>query len=295
MNAGILRNRVRAALAAWEAAGKGDYESIAAFISQVTQRDMALLKQQYRDDLDKARLTGLATGSDFYMTTLVPGNFIRSPGWTRFTFDSSDFNASSSSSYKYSRSSTRAGGGFLGIFGGRGSASNAKGESHARYQFDTSSFGMSFEIAQVPIVRPWFKTSFLASKLWRFDPTNPESKEALVCDGGEPPKGLIPAYPTALICIRNLALKFANSSGFREMHQTWQSASAEGGAVFSWGPFHLGGSHGRSSSSGERSSSYHYDEQTQTMTVPGAQIAGYKCHVFDDRMPDPNGSIAQWI
>jgi len=54
INANILRNKVKAAMADWVSSGyKNDYEQIAAFIDQVMQRDMSLLKAQYRDDLEK--------------------------------------------------------------------------------------------------------------------------------------------------------------------------------------------------------------------------------------------------
>ena len=105
INANILRNKVKAAMADWVSSGyKNEYDQMAAFIDQVMQRDMALLKQQYRDDLEKARLTGMASGSDFYYTSLVPGNFMKASGWTEFGFSSSDFNNSSNSSYSFSSS-----------------------------------------------------------------------------------------------------------------------------------------------------------------------------------------------
>lgn len=295
INANILRNKVKAAMADWVTSGyKNDYEKMSAFIDQVMQRDMALLKQQYRDDLDKARLTGLASGSDFYFTSLVPGNFMQASGWTEFGFTSSDFNTSSNSNYSFSRSSTKAAGGFLGIFGGGGSASNASGRQESHVKFSSEHFNMGFKIVQVPIVRPWFKTSFLVSKLWRFDQNNPEAKSDMVSDGGKPAKGLIPAYPTSMICIKDLWLCFANSSGFNEAQSSWERSSASGGGVVSFGPFHLGGSHGRSSASGQRSSQYHYDSETQTMRVPGAQVIGYKCHIMP-KSPEPNSSITEWI
>jgi hypothetical protein len=295
INANILRNKVKAAMADWVSNGyKSDYEQIAAFIDQVMQRDMALLKQQYRDDLEKARLTGMASGSDFFYTSLVPGNFMKASGWTEFGFSSADFNSSSNSSYNFSSRSTSAAGGWLGIFGGGGSASSAQGQSQSSVRFDSSRFGMGFKITQVPIVRPWFKTAFLVSKLWRFDQNNPEAKDDVVSDGGKPAKGLIPAYPTSLICIKDLSLCFANSSGFAEAQSSWERSSASGGGAIHLGPFHLGGSHSRSSASGQRSSQYHYDSQTQTMTVPGAQVIGFKCHIMP-KSPDPNSSITQWI
>jgi hypothetical protein len=295
MNANILRNKVRAALADWVNNGhKNDVEKISAFIDQVTQRDMALLKQQFRDDFEKAKLTGLASGSEFQYTAAVPGNFMNAGGWTEFGFTASDYNNASNSSYSFSRSSTSGGGGFLGIFGGRAAVSSARGESHSNMRFDSGHFGMSFKICQVPIVRPWFRSSFLLSKLWRFDQNNPEAKSQMISDGGNPPKGLIPAYPTSMICIKDLTLTLSKSSGFEEMHQSWQRQSAGGGAVVCWGPFHLGGSHARSSASGERSSNYHYDSQTQTMKVPGAQVIGFKCHLVP-KSPDPLSSVTAWI
>ncbi|MBW4463660.1 MAG: hypothetical protein KME47_25970 [Nodosilinea sp. WJT8-NPBG4] len=294
INANILRNRVKGALTDWVTNGyKNDYEQIAAFIDQVMQRDMSLLKEQYRDDLAKARLTGLASGSDFYYSSLVPGNFIRSSGWTEYGFSASDYNQHSNSSYRYDRSSTSGGGGFL-WFGGGGSASNSSSESTSNIRFDSEHFGLKFKIAQVPIVRPWLKTAFLMSKSWRFDQNNPEAQSEMVSDGGSPAKGLIPAYPTSIIFIKDLELSLGKSSGFTDFHSQYQSSSASGGGYVSFGPFHLGGSHGRKSASGEQTSNYHYDADTQTMKVPGTQIIGFKCHVLP-KSPNPLSSITSWI
>jgi hypothetical protein len=295
INASVLRNRVRAALGDWMSSGfKNDVDSINAFIAQVMERDMALLKRDYREDLDKARLTGMASGSDFYYTSVVPGNFMNARGWTEFGFTSSDSNSSSNSSYRFSSSSGRAGGGFLGIFAGGGSASSSGGETQSHVQFDSESFGMSFSIMQVPIVRPWFKSAFLNSKLWRMDQNNPQARGEIVSDGGRPAKGLIPAYPTSMICIKDLVLQFGRSSGMRDAAQSWQQASQNGGGVVCFGPFHLGGSYGRSSSSGNRSRSAHYDSETNTMRVPGAQVVGFKCHVVP-KSPDPSPAVTEWI
>ncbi len=295
INANILRKKVTAAMNDWVSNGyKNDYDAIAAFIDQVMQRDMALLKQQYRDDLEKARLTGLASGSDFYFTSLVPGNFINAAGWAEFGFTSSDYTRYQNSSYKLSSSTTSGGGGFLGIFTGGGSHSEASGQSEANVRFDTSQFAMNFKIAQVPITRPWFKTAFLMSKSWRFDQNDPEAKIQVVSDGGRPAKGMIPAYPTSLICIKDLRIFFGKSSGFNELRSQWESSSSSGGGFFSFGPIHLGGTHGRSSGSGARSSNYHYDSNTQWMTVPGVQIIGFKCHILP-KSPNPLPTITNWI
>ena len=122
INANILRNRVKAAMSDWITNGyKNDYEQIAAYIAQVEGRDLVLLKQRYIDELDRAKLTGLASGSDFYYTALTPAHFADSPaGWTNFSFSSGDFSRYSSSQFNASGWSAYAGGSFLGIFGGGG-------------------------------------------------------------------------------------------------------------------------------------------------------------------------------
>jgi hypothetical protein len=295
LNANILRNKVKAALTDWVSNGyKNEYEQIAAFIDQVMQRDMSMLKQQYRDDLERARMTGLSTGSDFYYTSLMPGNFMKSSGWTGFTFNSSSYNQSQNSSYRYSKSSTSGGGGIGLWFGGRGGASSASGQSESSVKFDSDSFELSFEIAQVPIERPWFKTAYLTSKSWRFDQNNPTVSGEMVSDGGNPPTGKIPAYPTSILFIRNLKLKIGNSTGFEEFQKSYEESSADGGGYLVFAGLHLGGSHGRSSGSGDRSSKYEYDSATQTMTVPGVQIIGFKCHELP-KCPDPLSTITNWI
>jgi hypothetical protein len=295
INAPALRNNVKAAYDDWVSSGyKDDVEAIGAFIDQVMRRDMALLKRQYLDDLEKARLTGMASGSDFFYSSVVPGNFIEASGWTQFSFSSSDFNSSANSSYAMKRSSTSAAGGYLGIFGGGGSHSSSSANFDSSTKFDASNFGMSFKITQVPIVRPWFKSAFLNSKCWRFDQNNPEAKSQMVSDAGKPPKGLIAAYPTSLIAVKDLVITFGRNSGFSQVHSEWQRSSTSGGGYIAFGPWHLGGSHSQSSATGARSSQYHWDDEKQEMRVDGAQVIGFKCHM-PPKSPDPLPGITQWI
>ena len=129
LNANILRHTVEAAMMDWVSNGyKNDYEEIAAFIDQVMQRDMSLLKQQYRDELQNARLTGLASGSDFFYTSLLPASFATATGWTQFTFSSGDFQRYSNSSYSSSKWQAQGGGGWLGVFGGVGAAGKSQSQ-----------------------------------------------------------------------------------------------------------------------------------------------------------------------
>jgi hypothetical protein len=294
MNASILRNKVRAAMADWVTNGyKYEYEKISAFIEQVMQRDMSLLKAQYKDDLEKARISGKDSGSDFYYTSVVPGNFMRASGWTQFTFGAADYNNSSNSSYASSFSRKRAAGGLFGYFGAGGKKGNAHHESQSHLEFESENFYMSFWMTQVPIVRPWFKTSFLTSKLWRFDPTDPEAKGEMVNDGGKPPQGKIPAYPTSMLVIRDLQFIFTNSSGVSDFFSSYDSSSSGIGGFLCFGPLNLGAQSSSSSASGQTSNSFAYNSEKQTLTVSGAQLIGFKCHVLP-KSPDPLSSITEW-
>jgi hypothetical protein len=294
-NASTLRNRVKAAMADWVANGyKNEYEEIAAFIDQVSQRDMALLKQEYRDDLEKARLTGLASGSDFFYTALVPGNFAQATGWTEFGFTSGNYSSEASSNYSSKKWEAKARGGFLGVFGGSGGGGSSSDRKEYATSFNSDHFGLNFFIAQVPIVRPWLKEAFLVSKAWRFDQNNPDAKSDVLNDGGTPPKGLIPAYPTTALFIRDLNLTFAESSGFSNFMAENESSHAGGGGSVSWGPFNLGGSYSRSSASGSTQRSHGFKFDGQTMKVPGMQLIGFKCHILP-KSPDPLSTITEWI
>jgi hypothetical protein len=295
LNANILRNKVKAAMSDWVTNGyKNDYEQISAFIDQVMLRDMTLLKQEYRDDLEKARITGLASGSDFFYTALIPGNFARSSGWTEFTFSSGDFERHTSSNHSTRRWQASGGASYLGIFGGRGGASSSSSRSAYDGTFNIDNFLLTFEICQVPIVRPWFKQAFLLSKTWRFDQNDPEAKDEIVSDGGNIPKGLMPAYPTTAIFVRDLTIRLGHSEGFSNFMAKHTSSSAGGGGHVHIGPFFAGGSYSRASTSGSTERNYGYSWDNQTMNVPGMQVVGFKCHI-NPKSPAPLPTITKWV
>lgn len=294
INANILRDRVRAAMEDWIATGyKEDYEKIAAFILQVSQRDLSLLKQQYLDDLDKAKLTGLASGSDFYFSSLVPASFATSAGWSRFWFGSGDFSSHANSKFDASGWSAQASAGFFG-FGAHGGASHDESKFTYDGTFNSDNFSLSFEIAQIPIVRPWFKSSYLVSKTWRFDPGNPDVKNDLLSDGGRPPKGLVPAYPTSVVFIRNLNMEIGHSDSFSHFLDQHSSSAQGGGGGFSFGPFSCGGSASHYTTSGVTQRDYGSSWNGHGLSVPGMQIAGFKCHVLP-KSPNPSPDIQSWV
>ncbi len=296
INANIYRNRVRAAMADWETVGKKfDYEKIAAFFEQTGRRDMSLLKQKYVEDLERALLTSPISGSDFFFTSLVPGNFATSNGWTKFGFSGGDYESHANSSYNWSEAS---GGGGFSFFGIGASGSHSSSDSHSEYHgsFESSNVSMSFEIAQIPIARPWFRTAFLTSHYWRFDQNNVVVKGDQLCNGANPPNGKMPAYATTAIFIRKLSLSFGESSGFSDFVTNAQSSSTSGGGFVAIGPFFGGGSGSSRSGSGDERRDYGYKFANNTMTVEGMQLIGFKCHVMP-KSPDPSSDIPAdaWI
>jgi hypothetical protein len=295
INARILRDQVNAAMADWISNGyKQDYEEIAAYINQVMARDLAMLKQEYEQDLANATLTGISSGSDFAYTALAPPDFATASGWSRFTFSSGDFHQYANSSFNTEGWSVKASGGFFG-FGASGGASGSHSSSQFNSGFELDSFSLAFSICQIPIIKSWFKDAYFMSKSWRFDQTNPDTKSLLLSDGGKPPKGYLPAYPTSVVFIKDLVLGIRKDSAAGQ-YITQQSASSQGGGVsVGFGPFSFGGSASHYSSSGYSSQNINSSWDDQGLTVAGMQIAGFKCHVITSKTPDPDPSIKAWI
>jgi len=255
---------------------------------------MSLLKQEYEQDLTNATLTGISSGSDFLYTALAPPDFATAGGWSTFTFDSGDFSQYSNSSFNKQGWSVSASAGFFGI-GASGGASGSQSRSQFNSGFDLSTFSLKFSICEIPILRAWFKDAFLLSKSWRFDTSNPDSKNLMVSDGGSPPKGYLPAYPTSVVFVKDLVLNISQSSEAGQFI-TQQSASSQGGGVsIGLGPFSFGGSASHYSSSGYSSQNINSTWSGQGLSVPGMQIAGFKCHIFTTKCPSPDPSIQNWI
>jgi hypothetical protein len=61
---------------------------------------------------------------------------------------------------------------------------------------------LTFEFSSAAILRPWFVSEALRARFWRFaDPGK------IISDGGRPPKGACPAYVTAIVFARKVAVE----------------------------------------------------------------------------------------
>jgi hypothetical protein len=296
LNGAARRNAVKAAMTDWVSNGyKNEYEQMGAFIDQVGQRDLTLLKAQYRDDFERARMTGITSGMDYYFTTLVPGNFARSSGWTKFTFKSTDMQSHGSSTYTNKRWNVSGGASWLGIFGGKGGAESSSSHQEFNSTLSTDEFELSFEITKLPICRDWLSLAFLNCRTWRFDPGNPELKGDLLSDGGAPPKGLMAAIPMEAVFVRQLEFKLGHSESFQNFVRDTKNATQGGDGYVRFGPFFLGGSGKNMSSTESSTRDFGFKQTAQGMSVPGMQVAGFQCYVFDEARPAPLDSITEWV
>ncbi|NEW06889.1 hypothetical protein GK047_12840 [Paenibacillus sp. SYP-B3998] len=265
-----LRQSVRSAFDDWVTNGyKNDVEAMVAYINQVTERDMATIKANIEDKFRKAKQAG--PNGDFYYSSVIPGDFTRSGGWTGFNFSESSY------SHYTSQESTAWGGSASFGFGLWSAGANVSSETKKSFEsFDGSGFSMKFEITQVPIGRGWFDPGFMIGKGWKW------SKDYIgkdLSDGKEPPSGRLVAYPTTALFVRNVVI---NNNSFHSDRSTYESQLSSGGS-FGWGPFSIGG-HYSHSEANERSA-WHFEEDG--LHIDGLQLIGFICR-FLGKAPDPS-------
>lgn len=280
LNASTYRSKVRSAMGAWVSSGyKEDVEKINAYIKQVSQKDLTLLKSDLQDKLEKSKMTDPNSGADFYLSSFYPGNFVNSDkGWTSFSFSSS----SKDTYLKEKHAATSADVGLrwgLWSVGGSGGASN---DSKVE-KMNASDFEIEFSIVQVPIGRPWMSPEFLSNTAWRWKPNM--GMKAL-SDGNNPAHGQMISYPTTAIFIKDIKITSADMSSF----DSAISKSINGGASVGWGPFRIGGKHKQSST--EKTTKYNVDKNT--LTVEGMQLIAFKCFALS-KSPNPSADITSWV
>lgn len=164
----------------------------------------------------------------------------------------------------------------LGLFGVRAGGESSSNEE--RVSCSSGSVRVSFEVMQIPLVRPWFDASVLSSRAWRWA----GGDATPVSDGENPPHGRMPAYASSVLVARNLSIVATFSEDECERLQR----SIEGGASISFGIFSLGGNGLSSSSSSEHRS--HLTENG--ISCPGMQIIGFLCKALP-KCPDPDETL----
>jgi hypothetical protein len=268
---------VTAARDAWVSGGfKNEVEMANGFIDQVTRRSMVLWKKGLLEDLDKAKLDATTPGSTFRFTSVVPGNFATSGGWTSYSMYHEQAEANTSSE----TTSWSVGGNVnwgLWSFG----ADVSHSESTATSDFSTSSFRLSMELTPVMISRPWFVPEFLPNRGWKLDSGGGVTVGQL-SDGGNPPQGELVGYSTMALFARNIVVE---SSEFATAYSESQSRTDVSGSV-GWGPFSLSGSYGH----GETASHWESEQGGGAIRVPGMQLIGFVNQLVG-RSPNPDPDL----
>ena len=278
----FLSDKVNSAYKRWVSQGyKNEFEQMNAYIHQATQKSMVMYKDALQQKYEGARLDNIAIGGElgkFYFTTLVPGNFATSGGWTQFTFFDQDYHTHYKKSTEKWGASARVNLGFV-RFGGSGGGSKEQISSSV----DMSKFRISLKFAQVPILRPFMDPGLFTMRGWRlgkewFD----NYPNQTVSDGNADPKGRLIAYPITALFIRDVEI---TSSELASQYDSLQKHVSGGGSA-GFGPIRVGGSY--SYGKEKRDTSFH--RAGDTLKIPGMQLIGFINHTVP-KCPDTNPEI----
>lgn len=270
----ILESQVSAAYDEWVASGYyNEVRDMFAYIDQTTARSPRLIKDAILDRMRMATLTDIGTGSSYMAATAVPGNFASSESWTTFQYNSSAWNSTT----EWASSSWSGGGGInLGFWSAGGSAGGTNFRNNE--DLEVSDFKLSFAATQVLITRPWFSPEFLTNRGWMLRQGAEWPYDETVSDGGNPPKGRLPAYATVALFIKDMVIESEDFARHFSEHRETINVGASGG----WGPFSFSGSYNRASGG----TSLAYKRDGARVSVDGMQLVGFLCRVLP-KAPNP--------
>lgn len=249
------------------------------YIAQVTENSMVNYKARLEEKLTQPHNS--PEFGPFLPVTLIPGNFASSSsGWTQFSFSEQDF-------HQYNNKSTTKGslGGSVRLLGvwkvGKADGSTSTEETDESKK--ASNFTAQFEIAQIPILRPWFEPGFFSMRGWDLgDMWNLNWPDKKVSNGEDPPVGRLVAYPTSAIFVRNVTFSFDESSDFSHYFNDIRSGSGLAG----WGVFRTKGTF---SSTNEQKTVDHKEEHGK-IVINGMQLIGFINNVIP-KAPNLNPNI----
>ncbi len=280
MNAHLYRTKLTQALEDWATNGyKNEVEKMIAYITQVASHDLTTLKADLKTKMQQAAIFDSELKSEFFFSNFYPTNFINDDHkWTTLTF-----------SEKNMRSYSKNIGFSTSIFGSKrwglwklSPKVDFKKENNTD-QLSMQDCHIEFELAQVHISRPWFSPEFLLSPAWQW---KKGVGMPVLCDGGDPPKGQLIAYPTTVVFVKDVKITVSSKSGFIE-----NIKKSIGGKISAgWGLFNLGTSHTKFNNK----KTVKKDEHNHTLTIEGMQLIAFKCFPLG-KTPNPNTEISHWV
>jgi hypothetical protein len=265
---------VKSAMDNWTTMGyRNEVEDMNAYINQVTQRSMMLWKERLLNLYERGSRTELDSNSVFNYTTVVPGNFATSNGWTGFSFSHEQIAAHSDWSTSSWSGGAGIGFGFWRVGGGAGGSTQS-----SRSDLNITNFRISFELVQTLIVRPWFYPEFFLNRGWTLRKGEGWNYLQYPSDGKPIPDGIFIGYPTQVIFVRNLVIESEEFASAFSQH----SEEFHGGGSIGWGPFSISGSYSKASGGQD----FNMTRDGGKITVPGMQIIAFVNHLIP-KSPNP--------
>lgn len=120
-----------------------------------------------------------------------------------------------------------------GLWSASGGVTSTSTDYSESFQLDE--FSLSFSMAQVQVVRPWFFPEFLENRGWDLRKGEGWNYDEMPSDGGSPPHGRFIGYPLQALFIKDLTIHSAQLAQAYNSHSSSVSANAGVG----WGPFTL--------------------------------------------------------
>jgi hypothetical protein len=268
-----LESDETAAFDNWEISGfKTQYENIQSEILALrSTRSPALWLKEALDDYRRGALGTSPVFGEARLTLPFPGSFAQNvDGWSTFGFkvEHSD-SLATAKSRKWGASGGIGWGSFK--IGGSGGGSTSESLSIT----NTDGFELSLSIAQIPLLRDWFDPSYLRMPYWKFNPGTPlGDQNTVVSDGGDPPKGILVAYPVSALFVRDVRITMAELRD--ENSELVKTLKAEGKGGWGFGVINAGGSYETSSSEKKAE----HDLSNGTLTIKGMQLVGVICDLL---------------
>jgi len=265
----------------WEGLGyKGKIEKALNYIDEIESSNFITVKKRYESELLAAKRTGLGgMNTYFYSNPITASTLENSSKWIQYTFSKSNY----ASDYQNTAHSWSARASYLGIFGVGGSGTHKRVDSN--YNFND--FQLSFKIGKCYVSSPWFGSTFIKSRFWKYSKNGAEiMNNQMVSDGNG--QGLLPAVTTELYFITDLKIGF--KTGTDSYHRAEDVINAGGGLNI--GLFSIGGSYGYQNTHVTTSGS----KESQGMTSDGILLIGRKCNILD-LAPNPLPTIKEeeWV
>lgn len=279
-NGSLYEQQVRNAYSMWGSAGYRDYVTRAnGIISNFMARSPYAMYERLRNRFALAEKKDFL-GFSFYPTFGYPSKVMRpefKDAWTTFSLSQQEIHEFASAE------STSWGGG---VSGGWGLWSWGGGTSYSEQKTfasaDTSTLGLSVELIQVPIQRPWLTSWIFSSRGWKG--VGPLAQDGSISSGQYPLSDsmLMPLMPVSVILARNLKITTKMTSDENETFASQRQSSVSVG----WGPFSLRGNYSHS----ESSQRHDYESNSEGLVCPGTQIIGFVCDVLP-KSPNPDESL----